>query len=594
MPDIFNIGVSGLNTAQVALSTISHNIAHVNTQSFTRQRTSQAAMVPQSQSFGFIGLGAEITQVTRLYNKYLSDQVLSAHNASSFNQAELLLLSQVDNLLANTSLGLNPSLQNFFASLQTLALDPKSIPSRQNMLSSAQALVGQFQLINNRLSEIQNGTNTEIIAAVNSVNALAQKIANLNQQIAALSAGSPINVPNDLLDQRDETLRQLAQLVKASYVEESNGSIEVFIGNGQTLVQGSTTISLGTQPDPANPNNVQIYQAVPTGGQVVIPDSLMSGGSLGGYLDFRNNTLLQTQIALGNIAIDLSTAMNYQQKLGLDLNGNTGSALFTDLTSYAANPQNAVAFLQVLLSDPRTLAAASNLSAGALSPSGSGVVVNSVFSTLPGSYGWTNPSTPPSLANHPSQGFSTIVITATTASNISATITGGPAAGSYSVVNDGSLQNGYKLVTGVLPPADVGIAFSLSAQMQAGMSFTLTPNTLATLGNGDNSNLLQMGYLQTRSLVDNTRNGTTTGLQTFQEAYTTAIGIVGNETATIKLDSEAAETLLEQTSVARSNVSGVNLDQEAANLIRYQQAYQASSKVISVAQTLFQQILQLT
>jgi flagellar hook-associated protein 1 FlgK len=185
------------------------------------------------------------------------------------------------------------------------------------------------------------------------------------------------------------------------------------------------------------------------------------------------------------------------------------------------------------------------------------------------------------------------VVTATSSSSISATITGGPGAGTYNVVSDPSAQNGYKLVTNATPPQAVGVAFTLSGQMQAGMSFTITPNTKATMGSGDNSNLLQMVNLQTAAVVDDTRNGTTSGLQSFQSAYASATSVVGNATASATQESTVASNTLQQATLSLSNASGVDLDREAANLIKYQQAYQASAKVISTAQTLFQQILQL-
>jgi flagellar hook-associated protein 1 FlgK len=591
MPDIFNIGVSGLNAAQVALATVSHNISNANTTGYNRQTIAQAAALPIGQDYGFIGMGVNVTQVMRSYDKYLSDQVESAQSTSSYNSAQLTQLTQIDNIMANSAVGLSPSLQAYFTSVQTLSQDPKSIPSRQNMVSSAQALVSQFQSINTRMTEIQNGTNTQIAASVSTINTLATKIADLNYQISALSAGSQVNVPNDLMDQRDQAVLDLNKQVKANYVVQSDGSYNVFIGNGQTLVQGFTTMPLATQPDPANPANMQLYQPNPTGTKTLIPTSLISGGALGGLLNFRDGALQQAQVALGNIAIDFTTSMNYQQAQGLDLNGNAGSPIFTDLTSYGATPQNAIANMQVLVSDPRGIAAASDMVAGAVTDaSNRGVVVNSVSPTIPGSYGWASTTTPPLASNHPSQGFTSIAVSGTTNQ---AVITGGPGAGTYNIVADTARQNGYKLVTTGAPIQDVGIAFSTSAQLQTGMSFTITPNTLAKMGTGDNSNLLQMANLQTKAVVDSTRNGTSTGLQSFQNAYATTTSIVGNATSTVKLASTAADTNLHQTTLAKSNVSGVSLDQEAADLIRYQQAYQASSKVISIAQTLFQQILQM-
>jgi flagellar hook-associated protein 1 len=597
MPDIFSIGVSGLNAANVSLATVSHNISNANTPGYTRQTVSQSAMVPQNLGSSFVGMGVSVDTISRSYDKYLSDQVLTAQSDSSYYSAQLDQLNQIDNIMANTSTGLSTSLQNYFTSLQTMSQNPASLPSRQNALASAQAMVSQFQSINNRLTQIQDGTNTQITSAVTQINTLANTIASLNKQISQLAPASSSNQPNDLLDQRDQAMLDLNKLIKADYVKQSDGMYSVFIGNGQTLVQGYNTMPLSTQPNPSNPANVQITQPNPNGTVTIMADSLFTGGSLGGLLNFRDNTLLGTQTTLGNIAIDLTTSMNYQSKLGLDLNGNAGTDMFTDLTGYASDPQNAVANMQLLTGDPRNIAAASDMTVTTANQStlnAQGVSVSSVAATLPGSYGWANTSTPPSVSTHPSLNLSNIVVTSDASGNITAALTDtSSVTTNYNVVVDPTNQNGYKLVTTGSPATDVGIAFRLSGQMPKSTNFTITPNTSATFGSGDNSNLVQLQNLQTKAVVDSNRNGTTTGLQSFQDAYASATSIVGNSTNTAKSAGDAAKTNLQQTTLAKSNTSGVNLDQEAADLIRYQQAYQASSKVISVAQTLFQQILQM-
>lgn len=592
MADIFNIGLTGLHAASTSLSTVSHNIANANSTGYTRQIVQQSAFVPQNLGSLFVGAGVSVDAISRSYSKYLTDQVFTAQSSYSYYSSQQQQLSQIDNIMTDRTAGLTPDLQAYFTSLQTLSSDPASLPSRQNVLSSAQALAAKFQSINNRLTEIQNGTNTQIVGAVNQINSIASKIANLNQQIATMAPVGSSNQPNDLLDQRDQAVQDLNKLIKASYVVQSDGSYAVFIGNGQSLVLGNMTLQLGTQVNATNPVNVDITQTSQNGAVTIMSPSLFTGGSLGGLINFRDGTLLQTQQNLGNIAIDLSTTMNYQQTLGLDRNGNAGSVIFADLTSYAGSPQNAAGNFRVLMGDPSNIAAASNMQAGAVTPATSNLVVTSVSPTLPGSYGWTSTATPPLASNHPSVSAS-IVVTAITSTSISATITGGSAPGTYNVVTDPFRQNGYKLMSNAIPAVDLGIAFSLSGQLQAGASFTITANTATSFGTGDNSNLLQMVSQQTKALVDSQRNGSLSGLQSYQDAYASATSVVGNAAATTKSYQATANTNLQQTTTTRSNFSGVNLDQEAADLLRYQQAYQASSKVISVAQTLFQQILQL-
>ncbi len=604
--NIFSIGVSGLNASQVALSVVGQNISNANTPGYNRQTFDQAARVPQDQGFGFIGKGVDVTQVMRSYDKYLDGQVLNAQANSNFNSSQLGLLNQIDSMVGDATISLTPAIQDFFSALQAVAKAPSdgSIPSRTNVVSMAQALVGKFRTLDNRLQEIHDGINTNINSTVTSINTLAQKIAGLNNQISALAGNNQQKQPNDLMDQRDNAMQELNKLVSAKSLLQPDGTYSVFIGSGQTLVLGNNAMSLATQPNATNPRDLQVVYPNPNGTVTVMSNSLINGGNLAGLLNVRDNTLLQTEQQLGNIAIDLTTAFNYQQKQGLDLDGNPGQAMFTDLTSFAGRPENAIASMATLLSDPRRVAAASDMvvPSGTVT-NGNGVTVSSIYPSLPGSYGWSSTGAPPVYTapdptKHPSQGFTSITVSAASTTSITARIVGGPAdtpptpgGTSYNVVVDPNVQNGYKLVDAA--GKDLGVGFMMSGQLQASMSFTAVPNTAATYGKGDNSNLAQMLKLQTAKVVDNTRNGSTGALQSFATAYSSTVSYVGNQTSSVQLAGSSADTDLKQTVLARSNVSGVNLDQEAADLIRYQQAYQASSKVIQIAQTLFSQLLQL-
>ena len=594
--NIFSIGVSGLNAAQTALSVVGQNIANGNTPGYNRQIISQAARTPQQEGFGFLGQGVDITGVSRTYDKYLDTQVLNAQAGSNFYSSQLSQLNQINNLLADPTVGLNSSFQSFYSSLQTLSQDPSSIPSRQTVVNMSQALVSNFTAIGSNLSQMQAGANSQITSTVGSINALAQNIADLNNQIAAAAAGNSQQQPNDLMDQRDQAMEQLNKLVSAKAVPQSDGTYSVFIGNGQALVMGNQVTKLGTQNDPANPLNVQITYPNANGTNTVVPSTALAGGQLAGYLSFRDGTLLATQQKLGTLAIDFTTAMNYQNQLGRDLSGNQGGQIFADMTGYATHPQDAVANMQLLLSDPTKLAASSSLQlgGGGITPSGTGVTLSGVWASMPGTYGWANTSTPPSLSTHPVTGMTGMTINAATATSITATLTGGPDNGqTFNVVPDPTVSNGYKLVDNATPANDLGIKFQLSGQMQAGMAINVSPVPTGTAVIGNGNNLGEMMGLQTRKIVDENKNGTNSGLQSFQTYYSTTVSYVGNATNTVSLASSSQTTLLQQATTSRSNVSGVNMDQEAADLIKYQQAYQASGKVLQIAQTLFQQILQM-
>ncbi|SMF16658.1 flagellar hook-associated protein FlgK [Pseudogulbenkiania subflava] len=593
---IFSIGVSGLNAAQGALTVTSHNISNVNTAGYTRQVTQQAARYPQSASYGFIGQGVDLTHVNRVYDDYLTQQVQSAQATDSYYSGQLDFLKQVDSLMADSTVGVSPSLQDFFGSLQTLSADPSSLPSRQAAVNKAQALATKFRTLDGQLQEMASGVNTRIKASVDSINGLASQIADLNHRIAALTvktaSGTTTNAPNDLLDQRDQAILELNKQVKASVVPQSDGSYSVFIGNGQTLVLGSVANQLDTQPDPTNPQQLQLVYKSTNGSNTVIPTSLVQGGALGGILDFRDNALTNARTRLGNLAIDFAAAMNYQQQLGLDLNGQQGQPLFTDLSSYAANPQGAASALQVIMTDPSGLAAASNLKAGAqvVTSSGSVLSISKVYSTLPGDYGWSSASAAgaPNVTTHPSSNLTSLTIDSTA---MTATVVNGAGTTTYNVVADPNVDNGYKLVSGS-PAVDAGIAFSLSGPLTSGLTLSVVPNA-APIGKGDNTNLLAMAKLQTRPLVDDDRTDTTSTLTSFASHYASMVSYVGSVTNEATVSSTAQSNVLQEVQTARDRISAVNLDEEAANLIKYQQAYQASSKVIQIAQQIFSSLLQM-
>lgn len=584
--DIFGVGLSGLNAAQNALAVSSNNIANVNTPGYTSQYITQAGREPQNAGFGFLGQGVDVTSVQRSYNVFLSTQMQVAQTSSSYYSTQSQQLAQINNMIADTTQSPSVAMQDYFGAMQTLTQQPSSLPSRQNVLSMAQALATKITSANSQLVQMQQGANGQITTTVQSINALAQQIATLNQQIGAATGGN-VNgpQPNTLLDQRDQAVLQLNQLIGATVSKQSDGSYSVYIGSGQSLVSGTVVNQMATQADPTNPANVQVGFTNANNTLTVLPDSLLASGQLGGLLNFRDNALVQTQNQLGTLAINFASAMNYQNQLGMDYNGQPGGPIFKDLSALAANPQYAAGQFAVVMSDPKSLATASNLvptgTAG-----GNGVKMSGVWSTMPGGYTAGLNATPPTFApqtQHPSSGLTGMTITA--AGNpvaMTATIAGTNGGGPYNVVVDPSLPNSYKLQTTANPPVDVGIGFQLSGAPIAGQTFSVGPQTAGTQSLGDGNNLRQLTAQQNLQLVNN---------QSYQTYYSSMVASVGNQTNTANLQNAAAQKTLDQATTNNSNASGVNLDQEAASLIKFQQSYQACSKVIQIAQSTFNSIL---
>ena len=323
---LLNTGLSGLNAAQVGLQTAGHNIANASTPGYSRQQISQATNTPLGGSAGLIGQGVNVASVSRIYDDLLFNQGLQAQSQSSQLDEYYSQIKQIDNMFGDTNSGLSPVLQGFFNSVQGLANSPESVPSRQQLLSSAQVLASRFQALDQRFSDIGDESDTKIINSVTEINSLAQSISKLNFTIRQVE-GMYSQPANDLRDQRDTLMVRLNKEISTTTVKDRDGSLNVFIGNGQPLVIGSQVMTLNTTYSAANSSRLAV--SYDTGGRVsIIADSSLQGGKLGAYIAFRTNSLDVAQNALGRIATGLANTFNNQHALGQDLNGVAGGDFF--------------------------------------------------------------------------------------------------------------------------------------------------------------------------------------------------------------------------------------------------------------------------
>src|SRR5574340_1577562 len=338
---ILSIGQSALAAAQAGLSTAGHNIANASTPGYSRQVVVQSTAQAQNFGYGFLGQGTQISTVQRVDSEFLGVQVQSAQTSKSGLDTYNTQIKQINNMLADPMAGLPQSLQDFFSGIQTMASNPSNVPARQTVLSSADTLAGRFHSLAGQLNEMSQGVNSQIQSSVSAIHSYAQQIAKLNDSIgnAQRATGQPAN---DLLDQRDQLILDLNKEIKATVVKQSDGSYNVFIGNGQPLVVGTKTSTLvGVASATDLSKTVVAYQSS-NGNTISLSESSLVGGQLGGLLEFRSKTLEPAQNALGRVAIGLASSVNAQHRLGQDLNGNPGGDLFT-LASPAvyANAANA-------------------------------------------------------------------------------------------------------------------------------------------------------------------------------------------------------------------------------------------------------------
>lgn len=627
MPDILNTSLTGMLAFQRALAVTSHNISNANTPGYSRQVTDFSARVGSGEGGLYIGGGTEIARIRRMYDAMQVEQLrTSTSGFARFNTLDNLA-TRIDTFVADADTGLNSSLQSYFNAMQDLGNDPSSIPTRQALIGEAQGLAAKFQSLDSRLGELEAEVNERVELTIADINRLAAGIADLNDRIAlASNAPSP---PNDLLDQRDRLVTELSEHVSVTTNLQDDGTISVFIGSGQSLVLGGLAQTLGVGGSEFDMTRMEVYYVSPSGNTPL--DTSTTGGNLGGLLEFRSRMLDPARQSLGQTAVAFAQSMNQQHASGMDLRGNLGGDLFsvadptvlpsnrntgtptaavtvTDLGQYSgvnytleydgasytltrndtgaavpmtgtgttADPfvaeglsidvtggapaagdrllirsaQDAAGTLQSVVSDPQTLAvAAPTRSSGSLSNTGNAAISPTAV---------TDPTDPALLAS--------AVIEFTSPTNYR--ING---AGNYTYT-DGD------------PIVINGSEVTITGSPLAGDRFTIEANYGAS---GDNSNALLMTGVQSNGILDG-------GSISINENYGRLVSSVGATTHQIKAGRDAQGVVLANAEDAVLATSGVNLDEEAADLIKYQQAYQAVAQVVSVANTLFDSLLNAT
>ena len=639
---IYGIGLSGLAAAQAGLLTASHNIANVNTPGYSRQETVQATRLAMFTGSGFFGQGANVATVRRVYSEFLVAQQRQVQADASRLDTYHAQLTQLDNLFGDPASGLTPSLSDFFAGVNGVASNPSDIASREQMLSSAHALVARFHQLNDELDRLRTGANTDIKSSVNAINGYAGQIASLNKRIAEANSVNPAQLPNDLLDQRDSLIQQLNQVIGARAVAQGDGSVNVYLDNGQALVVGISAFKLTAAPDPSDPQNLQVALDTGAGTALRFKSSEISGGSLAGILANRDNVLTRTQNEIGRVAVVLGQQFNAQHRLGQDLNGAPGGDFFNVPTPFVqpdtGNSGTAVLSASIVstsaltasdyrvdydgsnytltrLSDnsvqtfaslPQTVDGVTiGVASGALAAGDSFLVQPTRYAARDIGLAISDPAKIAAAAP--------IRTSATVANAGTGTISSGSIASAYWLTPLAApVTLSYATATGMLsgfPPTQPvsvtvgttttvypagspvpytagatisfgGISFTMSGAPADGDTFAVGPNTSAS---GDNRNALLLAALNDAKLVG--------GTATLASAYGDLNAFIGTETQSAAVESGAQAQLLAQAEQGVQSVSGVNLDEEAANLQKYQQAYQAASKVMVIANQLFSSIL---
>jgi flagellar hook-associated protein 1 FlgK len=549
---LLSIGTSGLMAAQRALNTTSHNIANVNTEGYSRQRVDQTERIPSFDSGVYVGNGVDTQSVSRLYDKFVDAQVRTSTSAFSETDAYHQMAAQIDKFIADADTSLASPLQDFFASLHDVANDPTSTAARRVMLTDADYLAQRFNTLNGQLDGIRNQVNQEIGSSIDEVNALAGNIATLNNQIVAAYGKSQGSPPNDLLDQRDQLVRQLAEKIDTSTYEDSNGSLSVFVGSGQALVLGGSASQLKLQGSQFDPNQKDIAIVTGNASPQLITGSITSG-KIGGLLKFSNEVLNPTQDSLGHIAAGLAIAFNAQHASGTDLNGAAGGNFFTDFT----NPAN---------TSGSWFGSSSNTGSAVLSVAFDNTDTNNAANLVASDYRLDFDGGTFTLTRTSDNTQFTSADGSFNVDGLNISVASGSAS-----AKDSFLIRPFRHIAGSI---DVSLTDPASIAA-AGSPFT---------GVGDNTNALALAELQKTPTLGG-------GKSTFEDVYGEIVANVGGRTHTADINNQAQEKLLGQAKEELGRISGVNLDEEAANLLRYQQAYQAAAQVIRVVNSTFDTLI---
>jgi len=622
MSDLLSTGSSALLAFQRALSTVGHNVANASTPGYSRQRVALEARVGHNAAAGNIGAGVDVAKLERLADGLVFGRQVDSSGEMGRLEQLSSLSTRLDKVVSDPTSGLAKPWSEFFAAAEGVTAEPTSLSARNQLLASANQLASRWSSMDRQMEQLDLEVNDRMKTQVAAANQISSEIATLNRDIAA--AGR--NASPDLLDQRALRVDELAQLVGAETVKQDDGSLNVFTTGGQPLVLGEKAMTLGTMPDPYRADRLQLSLQNASGGSMRLPATSVSG-EVGGLIEFRERVLDPARAELGRLATAFAGEFNDTQRGGVDYNGvagsdmfglpppridrhanNTGTATITagigdmgalkgnDLVlrfegggwsatrpgtgeavpmtgsgtaadplrvdgvelvvagtpatgdRFSLRPTAGVAGgIKVLLDDPATIAAAAPLETSA--------DAGNIGTASPGTSRITDPAA--------FAGFGGATIDFIDA-------------GSYTIDGAGPFTH----VAGT-PISGNGWSLELKGTPAAGDQFTLSKTPPRS---SDNGNALEMAGLDERDiLVDGTLN-LSAGLSQFT-------GRTGSAARHAELTLEAQSAIHSQVTAERESISGVNLDEEAANLLRYQQAYQAAAQVIATADTLFQSLL---
>lgn len=628
MPDFHSTGVSALQAFQRMLATTSHNVANATTPGYTRQRVLLATRGGQDMGRGYIGSGVIIAGIERVTDRFVTDR-LHASSAELGRLTQMAgLATRIDQLFSDTASGISQPLSDFLDAAQSLAAQPTSSAARADFLGKAESLVARFRSMNTQLNNMVTESRRRAEDMVDSINTDVAEVARLNSEIVrqfALGSNAP---PNDLLDQRDIVVQRLAQRMGVTTTIQDDGAMNVFSSAGQGLVVGTATTRLTMLQDRFDPARSDLSLATATGPVRLVGSSV--GGELGGLLSFAHDVLDPAQERLGRLATALAVSANAQHREGLDLYGDMGGDLFNvpspvvlqrNLNAGTATLSASVSNLATLdgsafemvydgsawraiqqrtgtvlpmtgtgtVGDPFIVAGLSLTVGGGAPAAGDSFLVRptaqvaeglQVAITDPSRLAVANPvRSAASVGNLGSGRISTPEILDATNPALRNPVTiQFLTPTTYSVNGTGS----FAFTPGA--PIDInGWRVSIDdAPIVAGDTFTVSAMPAYSSDNGNGRLLAGLGAVGVLDGATVSLNAETSGLASQ----------IGSSARTTQLGRDAQSAIDYAIRADREAASGVNLDEEAANMLRYQQAYQAAAQIVASSNDTFQSLLE--
>lgn len=537
---IFNSGKSALFANQKALSVTSQNLANVNTVGYSRQEVILEPTNPLNERPGQIGTGVQVSEVRRISNKFVESQVTVGRSNLGRLEAEGITLGRVETAFSDSEgTGLNKSLTELFGAVNDLTNQPQGRAERVMVLERAKILAQKFSVTNTQLKDVRSSMNEEVSSIIQEVNLIATQVADLNNQIARAELIG--QQPNDLLDQRGRLINELAEKMDVNVFKDKAGQLNILVAGGRPLVEGERAASLQGLPNADN-SGFQKVMFDPGTGSTFDITPFVSNGRMKALLEQRDTVLPGLIDQLDRLAAGVVNEVNQQHKLGFGLDGSTGLDLFSPISPTAIGATNNAgsATISATVSDPTAL----TFQPYELKSSG-------------GLYTLKNLTTGVSVSGAgPSLTLEGMTVTQT---------------GGAPVEGDIFRVSAHQGLAG-----NIAVAITDPNKLAASSSLATTP--------GDNANALAIARIQDKSLSG-------LGGVTVQGFYTGFTGEVGSRSQSAQRRLDAEEIVQRQLVNLREEASGVSIDEEMTNLIKYQRAFEASARIITTTDQLFETIL---